>query len=304
MFSSDNWIRAFFLAYYLTGVNMVLYHSGSAPLDQPGYVHLGFWRKFLAGAMWPYVARINRELGWFLVTFAASVVVATAFYALAGIVLDHGFWRTLLVVVICTTPIGVLPLAVVSSLLWLVLRRPLGLQVPAAMERTQRRHELGLEYSSPPAAPPAFPGTAAATKQSSLRRSQPAEVEDLLARIEAFARSVPEPLRAVSDPALSSLRETISSQWTDKEIAHYVSIAREGHSAESFICNHLVHHTADELESGNHHVYRGVLSGAGNQYRAVFEHAINTMVERGEYTKEWADENLRRPVFETIKRMG
>ena len=304
MFSSDNWIRALFLAYYLTGLNMVLYHSASAPMDRPGYVYLGFWRKLLAGAIWPYIARMNRELGWFLVTYIASVIVATAFFALAGIFLEHGFWRTLIVTVVCTTPIGVMPLAIVSSLLWLLLRRPLGLEVPGAVERTQKLRELGLQYDPPAKYEPPFPGSTRGAVPFSSGKSHPVEIQDLLSRIEEFARAMPDSLRGVSDPVLGSLRKTITSKWNDADAAEYVNVAREGHSAESFICNHLVHTMADELESGSHHIYRGVLSGEGNQYRAVFEHAIRTMVERGQYTQEWADEKLRKPVYESMKRVG
>ena len=81
-------------------------------------------------------------------------------------------------------------------------------------------------------------------------------------------------------------------------------MAREGFSPESFICNYVVHRTADQLESGSLHIYRGVLSTEGTSVKAVFEHAINFMTARGEYTREWADENLRKPVYDGIKRVG
>lgn len=304
MFSSDNWIRAVFLAYYLTGVNMVLYHSASAPLDRPGFVYLGFWRKVLSGAMWPYVSRLNRELGWFVVTYFASVITAAAFYAGVGLFLEHGFWRTLIVMALCTTPIGAMPLAIVSTLLWLLLSRPLKLTVPAAMERTQSRHELGIAQA--PAheqhAPPAKRAGGAASLFSA--SSHPEEIRTLIATIERFRLAMPEHLKGIADPVLGSLRVAVESQWTEADLSHYISLAREGHSPDSFVCNHLVHTMADELESGRHHIYRGVLSGQGNQYRSVFEHAIRSMVARGEYTDEWATENLRRAVYESIKRVG
>jgi len=304
VFNSDNWVRALFLAYYLTGLNMVLYHSTSAPIDRPGYVYLGFWRKVLSGAIWPYIARLNRELGWFVVTYFASVIVAAMFYALVGLFLDHGFWLTLLVAALCTTPLGAMPLALVSTTLWLALRRPLGLVVPSAMERVQRYRDVGIEFDMPgqvdaPVAKPSksppfsFGGTA-----------RPSEISALLACIETVRLGVPAQLQSVSDPVLSSLRSTVSSKWKDADITRYVGMAREGHSPESFVCNHLVHAMADELESGWHHVYRGVLSGEGGRYRAVFEHAIRTMVERGEYTNEWADEHLRKATYSSIKSMG
>lgn len=304
MFSSDNWIRAVFLAYYLTGVNMVLYHSASAPLDRPGYVYLGFWRKAMSGAMWPYVARLNRELGWFVVTYFASVVVAAAFYAAVGLFLDHGFWRTLIVMALTVTPIGAMPLAIVSTLLWLIVSRPLNLRVPAAMERTQARHELGIAQAPSPAqqAPPAKrAGGAAALFSAS---SHPEEIRTLIATIERFRLAMPEQLQGIADPVLGSLRMTIETRWSEAQLSQYIRLAREGHSPDSFVCNHLVHTMADELESGRHHIYRGVLSGQGNLYRSVFEHAIRTMVARGAYTDEWATENLRKPVYEGIKRVG
>lgn len=304
MFSLDNWIRALFVGYYLTGVNMVLYHSASAPGDRPGYVYLGFWRRLISGALWPYVARRNRELGWFVVTYFASVVVAAGFYWVVGFVLDYGFWRTLLVIVLCATPLGAMPLALVSAFLWLMLRRPLGLQVPAAMERTQSRHESGAALAEMPDSSTPAPIAARRNPFTVANKSYPPEVASLLERIGSFRDGLPPDVRFTADPILASLHQTVAFEWLEADINNYVRIAREGHSAESFICNHLVHTTANELESGQHHVYRGVLGMVGSQYRALFEYAIRTMVARGEYTDAWATEHLRSAVYDSVKRVG
>ena len=135
-------------------------------------------------------------------------------------------------------------------------------------------------------------------------KKKSAEVSVLLERIELAQRAMPDELRHLSGPLLKNLSATVRSKWTREHIDNYVAQARAGESHEAFICNFLVHAVADILESGRYHVYRGVLGIEGTQYRALFEHAISTMVARGGYTKEWADENLRKAVYKGIKEAG
>ena len=131
-------VQAVALAYYMTGLNMVLFHSQSSPIDQPAYVHAGVGRKMFAGALWPRVTRLNHEFGWFAVTFVAACIVTIGAFWIAGLFLSAGLLRTMLVWGVLITPLGILPLALVSSVLWLVVSRPLGLKIPSAMSRLRK----------------------------------------------------------------------------------------------------------------------------------------------------------------------
>lgn len=129
------------------------------------------------------------------------------------------------------------------------------------------------------------------------------EVTELLDKIEVVRRGVPGELIHLSGPLLDLLLETVK-KWKQNHVDDYAAQVRGGESHEAFIYNYLVHATADKLESGHYHVYRGVLGMEGMQYKSLFEHAINTMVARGGYTKEWADKNLRETVSKGIKEIG
>ena len=135
-------------------------------------------------------------------------------------------------------------------------------------------------------------------------RKRSAEVGVLLERIELAQQAVPEDLQALSAPLFAELTGVVRSKWKQEHIDNYVAEIRRGETHEAFLYNFLVHATANRLESGHFHIYRGVLSGEGVQYKRLFEHAIETMIARGGYTKEWADENLRRQVYQEIKEMG
>ena len=129
-------------------------------------------------------------------------------------------------------------------------------------------------------------------------------VDVLIERIEQCKKSAPEEVRHISDPLFDSLSGTVKSQWTSEHIANYKAQIQAGESHEAFIYNFIIHACGDRLESGRYHVYRGVLNSEGHLYLQLFEHAITTMIEKGEYTKEWANENLRGPVLKGIKEMG
>lgn len=130
------------------------------------------------------------------------------------------------------------------------------------------------------------------------------EVTELLERIEVVRRGVPEELVHLSGPLLDLLVGTVKSKWKQNHADDYAAQVRGGESHEAFIYNYLVHATADKLESGHYHVYRGVLGMEGMQYKSLFEHAINTMMAWGGYIKEWADKNLRETVYKGIKEIG
>ncbi len=137
-----------------------------------------------------------------------------------------------------------------------------------------------------------------------LFRKNTPEVQTLLSRIEAADRRLPEDLKHLGSPLLQKLADTVKKKWKPEHEKNYANQILQGETHEAFIYNFLVHAVGDQLESGQHHVYRGVLNSVGIQYKSLFEHAINTMVEMDGYTQEWANENLRAAVYKGIKEVG
>lgn len=135
-------------------------------------------------------------------------------------------------------------------------------------------------------------------------RRRSAEIGVLLERVDLAEQQVPDSLRSLASFFFDELRSAIKSEWKPEHDQNYVAEIRRGETHEAFIYNFLVHSTANRLESGRYHAYRGVLGAEGTQLKALFEYAINTMIERGGYTKEWADDNLRRAVYKSIKEVG
>src|SRR3990167_3447766 len=135
-------------------------------------------------------------------------------------------------------------------------------------------------------------------------KKQPKEIRDLLERIDVAKQKFPEDVAYLLNPFLDLLKKTIKSDWKQEHIKNYIEQIRAGETHEGFIYNAIVHSTADKLESGQHHIYRGVLGPEGHKYKLIFEHAINTIIDSGAYTKEWADENLRAAVYKGIKDIG
>ena len=139
MVSWPDVVVVLFLAYYLTGLNMVKFHRGLRPHDQPGYVELGIVRQIIAGVIWPLVGRENREFGWYAVCFVSAVIVIGLEYWLASKFVQSSFWRVMIVWTACVTPVVNAPLALIAMVLWLMVAKPLGLRIPSGMDRLGRR---------------------------------------------------------------------------------------------------------------------------------------------------------------------
>lgn len=135
------------------------------------------------------------------------------------------------------------------------------------------------------------------------KKSDPV-VDGLLAKIEELKKGTPDNLYDVAPPLFDSLANAVKTKWTPKNIEDYSGNIKNGESHEAFICNYLVHTCGDRLESGMHHVYRGVLSEEGNAYVQLLNYAINVMVNKCEYTEAWAQENLRGPIIRRVKEAG
>lgn len=129
-------------------------------------------------------------------------------------------------------------------------------------------------------------------------------ISDLLARIEVCKAAVPPEVQMIADPLFDSLSKVVAAKWQPEHLENYKSEIAGGGKPEAFIFNYIVQVCGDRLESGRYHVYRGVLNFEGKLYQQLFEHAINTMTAAGEYSRTWADENLREPVYKGIREVG
>jgi hypothetical protein len=122
-----------FLAYYMSGLTMVAFHSTQHPLDKPGYVRRGTMRKIIAGAVWPLTAYLCGEFAWHAIAFAANVPVIAVCFWLTGFIFDSDFLRLITVVAACYTPIVVAPASLIGLVLWSIFAKPFGLQFPAGV---------------------------------------------------------------------------------------------------------------------------------------------------------------------------
>ena len=103
----------------------------------------------------------------------------------------------------------------------------------------------------------------------------------------------------VADQVFSTVRKTIVRE---KEKTVY-SIAVDG-SKPADLCLLLISNAAsNELLSGDHHVYRGVVSGEGRGYLGVFERSVEGLEESGAITTQEARADVA-AVLEGIKGAG
>ena len=135
-------IIALSLAYYWAGFDMVHFHSQLEPADQPEHLSGSTWKKCVSGAAWPIVSYANRELAWFSIGFlSASIVLGAAYIGLHHLLGSMVFALLVLGAARVTPVLSALisfPLAMVSSLLWIFIAKPLGYEDPAGIERMKR----------------------------------------------------------------------------------------------------------------------------------------------------------------------
>jgi hypothetical protein len=132
---------------------------------------------------------------------------------------------------------------------------------------------------------------------------KPPEVDETLRLLtEARAAFGPE-LSFLVDHVVDEARKvlTINRQTAEE----YAKDIREGKSTpKEWVYTYIINDAADKMESGTYHVYRGLLDQTGKAYGAIMERAISIMVESGAYTSEWADQNIRQPVYRNVKTVG
>jgi hypothetical protein len=130
------------LAYFNAGMNLLLFHTGLSPMDQPGYVERGLAPILIAALLWPITARINRELAWFFVIFVAAVLVFALGWLVLGVLFYSPTWRAVTLLVVSFTGLFGRPSGFLGSLIWRAVAKPLGLRVPLGLERMLLRTAL------------------------------------------------------------------------------------------------------------------------------------------------------------------
>lgn len=129
-----------YLSYCLTGYSMVNFHSQQPLIHQPFYVEKSFYKRFLAGLLWPITAKANKELSWFIITFLGGCIVFSIFHAVAYSYVGSSALVSILLFILAIAPITSVVigglLSIVSLFLWFVLAKPFGLKFPKSVERT------------------------------------------------------------------------------------------------------------------------------------------------------------------------
>jgi hypothetical protein len=135
-------IIALSLAYYWAGFDMVNFHSQLEPADQPEYLRGSTLKKCVSGAAWPIVSHANRQLAWFLIGFLSAAIVLGAAYIGLNHLLGSMFFAVVVLGAARITPILSalisFPLAMVSSILWIFIAKPLGYEDPSGIEKMKR----------------------------------------------------------------------------------------------------------------------------------------------------------------------
>lgn len=109
-------------------------------MDRPGYVSAPIYRRFLSGAIWPVVAKLNNELAWFFVCFLSGAVVFSFVHALAYPYFESTSLVVLAIAILRSIPgVSAIVNAPLALVLWMVLAKPFGAKVPAGIERMQQK---------------------------------------------------------------------------------------------------------------------------------------------------------------------
>jgi len=137
-------------------------------------------------------------------------------------------------------------------------------------------------------------------------RKRDADIEKLLLTIDVLKNTTMQNALFSSEgnKLFKLLADAIKNKWNKEHISVYKEKLLEGELPEAFVCNYIVHTCANKLESGSFHIYSGVLNDEGLYYKTLFEWAIDTMINKGCYSREWANENLRKTVYKNISEIG
>ena len=105
----------------------------------------------------------------------------------------------------------------------------------------------------------------------------------------------------------SSLWKKVSNEvmrQTQKDFGKVCEmITARGASPEEYIRGMVYNLCSDRAESGQYHIYRGVLNPEGEEYLKLTRFALKECVAAGDCKQEWADEQLR-IIMNNIQRAG
>ena len=138
-----------FLAYYWTAFDMVAFHVNLSSESSPTYVRGSTIRRFFAGFFWPFVAKLNNELGWFFSCFVSYAIVLTLIISVCSNFISI-FACILIVGAIRLIPkvqkILTIPVSLVSTLVFKFVAKPLGARVPAGIDGLVKHGEKQVRY--------------------------------------------------------------------------------------------------------------------------------------------------------------
>ena len=130
------------LAYWWNGFEMVEFHRNSDPIDRPEYVNEPFYKRMIIALGWPYVAKINLELGWFFCCFVSYAIVLTVTQSLLSPYLSSTVLILAIFMMRIIPIVGFVfnaPAAVIASVFWMLLAKPMGAKIPTAIDRMNRK---------------------------------------------------------------------------------------------------------------------------------------------------------------------
>jgi hypothetical protein len=65
------------------------------------------------------------------------------------------------------------------------------------------------------------------------------------------------------------------------------AITEKGMTPQQVVATEVLNVAGDMLETGEHHVYRGVLSGSGEQLLCLFDETCDELIRLGAMTEDW-----------------
>ena len=126
---------------------------------------------------------------------------------------------------------------------------------------------------------------------------KPDEIQSVLDKLKEAEKKFNSP----SFPIIVNMVKGSISEAPDK----IVSMVRESKSVHQTVYIMIANVAGDEVESGKHHMYRGVLNplGDGNELLRIYNLALDELVKIGYVSAENARAN-KKAILENIKEVG
>ncbi len=104
--------------------------------------------------------------------------------------------------------------------------------------------------------------------------------------------------------AFSSIKSVIH-EAISAEPTQFKNAIRESKSLNQYVYTIITNIAGNEVESGRHHLYRGVLNplGLGKEYLHIYKSCLNELVNLNAVNKNQAEEELN-ALLENIKTVG